>query len=310
MPHAKSISAVILKTWLDEGRDILVLDVLPPEHHAARHIPGSRNHCVYEMTFLDQLTEAGIAPGTPLVLTSSSHRCLGAQDAADKLLAAGYTDVTICQDGLEGWMQAGYPLDGHLGDEPASPCELGIANGLLHVDPQASRIQWTGRSRTSFHTGTVALSSGAMRFSNGQLVLGSYSLDMRTLKDEDLEDQSLAAILVSHLSSVDFFLVDAHPEALFDTTHITPLPGHTPGSANYEVEGQLTLRGVSRDLNFPATVERLDDGRLSLEAHFDLDRTRWGARYGSGRFFEKLGMHLVHDVVSIQLRLVTAGNGN
>ena len=310
MSHAKSISAVILKTWLDEGRDTLILDVLPPEHHAARHIPGSRNHCVYEMTFLDQLTEAGISRDKPLVLASSSHRFLGAQDAADKLLAAGYTDVTICQDGLEGWMQAGYPLDGHLGDEPASPCELGIANGLLHVDPQASRVQWTGRSRSSFHTGTVALSSGAMRFSDGRLVLGCFSLDMRTLKDEDLEDQSLAALLVTHLSSVDFFLVDAHPEALFDTTHITVLPGHTPGSANYEVEGQLTLRGVSRDLSFPATLERLDDGRLSLEAHFDLDRTRWGARYGSGRFFEKLGMHLVHDVVSIQVRLVTAGNGN
>jgi len=149
-----------------------------------------------------------------------------------------------------------------------------------------------------------------MRVNDGRLILGSFSLDMRTLKNEDQEDQSLAALLVTHLSSGDFFQVDAHPEALFETTHVATLPGHTPGSANYDVEGQLTLRGVTRDLYFPATVERLDDGRLSLEAHFDLDRTRWGARYGSGRFFEKLGMHLVHDVVSIQLRLVTAGNGN
>lgn len=308
MPYAKSISAVILKTWLDENRDILVLDVLPPEHHAARHIPGSRNHCVYEMTFLDQLSQAGISQTTPIVVASSSHRCLGAQDAADKLLAAGYANVTICQDGLEGWMQAGYDLEGHLGDEPASPCELGISNGLLHLDPQASRIQWTGRSRNGFHRGTVLLSSGTTRFKEGRLVMGSFTLDMRSLKDEDMEDQALAAVLIAHLSSGDFFLVDAHPEALFETTHVTPLAGHTPGSANYEVEGQLTLRGVTRDLHFPVTVERLDDGRLSLEAHFDLDRTRWGARYGSGRFFEKLGMHLVHDVVSIQLRLVSAGD--
>lgn len=306
MPHAKSISSVTLKSWLEEGRDVIVLDVLPPEHHAARHIPESRNHCVYEMTFLDQITQAGIDPGAAIVVSSSSHRCLGAQDAADKLLAAGYADVTICQDGIEGWVQAGYPVAGHLGDEPASPCDLGVAEGVLHADPQASRIQWTGRNRNGFHTGTVNLSQGSLRFTEGRLARGTFTLDMRSLKDDDLEDASLAALLVAHLYSGDFFLVDAHPEALFETTRVVRLPGHTAGSANYEVEGQLTLRGVTRDLGFPATVERLDDGLLSLEAHFDLDRTRWGARYGSGRFFEKLGMHLVHDLVSIQLRLVTA----
>jgi rhodanese-related sulfurtransferase len=29
----------------------IVLDVLPPEHFEARHIPGARNACVYEVTF-------------------------------------------------------------------------------------------------------------------------------------------------------------------------------------------------------------------------------------------------------------------
>jgi rhodanese-related sulfurtransferase len=34
---------------------VLVLDVLPPEHYAARHIPGAFNACVYEVTFLEQV---------------------------------------------------------------------------------------------------------------------------------------------------------------------------------------------------------------------------------------------------------------
>jgi hypothetical protein len=34
-------------------------------------------------------------------------------------------------------------------------------------------------------------------------------------------------------------------------------------------------------------------------AHFDFDRTRWNVIYGSSRFFEHLGMHLVFDLISI-----------
>ena len=41
-----------------------------------------------------------------------------------------------------------------------------------------------------------------------------------------------------------------------------------------------------------------------MESHFDIDRTRWGITYGSPRFFERLGMHLVFDLISIQLRIV------
>jgi polyisoprenoid-binding protein YceI len=73
---------------------------------------------------------------------------------------------------------------------------------------------------------------------------------------------------------------------------------------NVEVEGLLELRGVRKDIRFPATVNRLPEGGVSVEAHFDIDRTRWEVIYGSSRFFEHLGMHLVFDPISIQLRMV------
>jgi len=37
---------------------------------------------------------------------------------------------------------------------------------------------------------------------------------------------------------------------------------------------------------------------------FDIDRTRWNVIYGSSRFFEHLGMHLMFDPISIQIRIV------
>jgi hypothetical protein len=51
-------------------------------------------------------------------------------------------------------------------------------------------------------------------------------------------------------------------------------------------------------------VAPLEDGVFVLEAHFDIDRTRWHVIYGSTRFFEHLGMHKVFDLLSFQIRMV------
>lgn len=305
MPQAKIVDAKTLNALLNVEKPIMVMDVRPPEHFAVRHIPGAHNHCVYEVVFLDSVRQALPDTEVTIALYSASHRCLAASDAAAKLLRAGYAYIIICQDGLEGWFEAGFPLEGTLGPEPSDALVLEVGGQHLTVDLKESRIEWTGRNRTGRHFGSVALSEGELLFRDDRFAHGMFVIDMESLKDEDLKDLSLSSLLIAHLKSVDFFLVDQHPEASFETTATIPVPGHFPGMANYSVEGKLTLRGVTRELRFPATVERLDDGRLTLEAHFDLDRTRWGASYGSGKLFEKLGMHLVHDMVSIQLRLVT-----
>ena len=52
-------------------------------------------------------------------------------------------------------------------------------------------------------------------------------------------------------------------------------------------------------------MNQREDGTVSIEAHFDLDRTRWNVLYGSSRFFEHLGMHLVYDLLTIELRSFT-----
>jgi rhodanese-related sulfurtransferase len=309
MAHVKNIFAATLKKLLDDGKSQTIIDVLPPEYYAAEHIPGSRNHCVYQVVFLDEVLAAIPDKTRPLVLYSASHRCHAAQDAADKLLDAEYVDIAVCQDGLEGWKSAGFPLEGDAKSEPFLPTDLGSGIFSSVVDPSASRVEWTGRNRSNRHFGTVPISKGELRFKEGRLAFGFFELDMTGLGNENLTDIALASLLVAHLKSRDFFLADVFPVAEFQTTHVTAILGVGSGEPNFEVEGQLTLRGVTRGLRFPATVERLDDGRLAVEAHFDIDRTCWGAKYGSGRFFEKLGMHLVHDLVSIQLRVVATHQG-
>jgi polyisoprenoid-binding protein YceI len=76
------------------------------------------------------------------------------------------------------------------------------------------------------------------------------------------------------------------------------------GISNYQMKGVLTIKDVKRPIEFPAMIVSIGDGVLNGQAHFDFDRTLWNVRYGSEKFFEKLGMHLVNDVVSLELFLV------
>ena len=72
-----------------------------------------------------------------------------------------------------------------------------------------------------------------------------------------------------------------------------------------KVSGNLELRGVNAPLDFMETITKTAENVLVAEAHFDIDRTRWGIIYGSVRFFESLGMHMVFDLISLQIRVAT-----
>lgn len=71
-----------------------------------------------------------------------------------------------------------------------------------------------------------------------------------------------------------------------------------------EVAGSLTIKETFRSICFPAMVALQEDGTLKAQTAFNLDRTLWNVRYGSGRLYERLGMHLVNDLISIELFIV------
>ena len=127
---------------------------------------------------------------------------------------------------------------------------------------------------------------------------------MNSIKNINLEGDELQPVLVSHLKSEDFFLVKAFPTAKFIISGGRLAEEPHLSSPNYEIDGTLDLRGVKADLSFPTTIASIDDNGLIAEAHFDVDRTRWNIIYGSTRFFERLGMHLVFDLISFQVKIV------
>jgi polyisoprenoid-binding protein YceI len=139
-----------------------------------------------------------------------------------------------------------------------------------------------------------------------KIITGTVEIDMNTIHNINLEGDELHPVLESHLKSDDFFFTKMFPKTVFAIKEAKCIEPGWLTAPNYHVNGELNLRGVSAELEFDATVALIDDGTLAMEAHFDMDRTRWDVIYGSTRFFEHLGMHKVFDLLSFQIRMIAA----
>jgi rhodanese-related sulfurtransferase/polyisoprenoid-binding protein YceI len=301
MPASRTIDSPSLERLLAGEPPPVLLDVRPAEHHEIRHLPGSRNACVYPVSFLADVASLGLAKTDRLVVYGSGESSLASRDAARKLERAGYSRVYDFRGGLEEWGNRGLPTEGKGETPSASPPP---ESEHLVVDTAKSRLRWVGRNLAGRHEGEIAIREGEVRLSRGRLAGGRVVLDMRRITCADLEDAGLNRLLIDHFESDDFFDVERHPEAVFEIAEARADSGAPPGSPDHQVAGTLLLKGVTGDLSFPLTSGRTTDGEWAAQANFDLDRTRWGVNYGSGRLYDLLGMHLVNDRISLEFVLV------
>jgi polyisoprenoid-binding protein YceI len=111
-------------------------------------------------------------------------------------------------------------------------------------------------------------------------------------------------LLIAHLRGDDFFAVDRFPSAELTVRQSRAIAGATPGQANLEVTADLALRGETHAVEFAVVAAARDDGTLVAQGTIAFDRTRWGSIYGSGRFFARLGKHVVNDLIDLQVKVV------
>jgi polyisoprenoid-binding protein YceI/rhodanese-related sulfurtransferase len=281
----------------------LIVDVLPEEEYQAAHLPGAKNACVFKVTFVEDVNQIVSDRSKYLVLYGASSRDLASATAAEKLFAAGYTQALDYRGGLADWRDAGQRIEG----QPSAANKASVPrDGTYQINTDRSRVEWTGRNLMSAHTGKLKLRTGHIETRHGCLVQGAFTLDMNSIENSDVHDPQMRELLIRHLKSDDFFDVQRFPTAEFEIKKAHALPDARPGSPNCEVTGNLTIKGVTAEVIFQAMVATTPDGLLAADAHFDIDRTHWNVLYGSGKFYEKLGKHLVNDEISLALKLIAS----
>ena len=149
------------------------------------------------------------------------------------------------------------------------------------VDTMNSKAEWKGfkvvKSDNTSHIGTLKFESGEVTVKDNKLESGQFVIDMNSITNEDLKDNESNSKLIGHLKSADFFETEKFPTASFEITKISE--GASGSDYNTVLDGNLTLKGITKPATFNANV-KLRDGELSIATEpKDINRDEFGIKF-------------------------------
>lgn len=178
------------------------------------------------------------------------------------------------------------------------------------IDKAQSTVTWVGTKPTGRHDGLFPIEEGSLRVEDNNVVGGTVTFDLRKLDVTDADiDADSKGKLIGHLHSNDFFDVENHPEAEFVIVSVEPYVGGTTqeetdsefklSNPTHTVTGNLTLRGTTKSITFPAIIS-VTDNEVSAQAKFNIDRTDWGVSYrDESAVTDKARDQFIHNKVNL-----------
>lgn len=152
------------------------------------------------------------------------------------------------------------------------------------VDGAHSQINFTAEARFLSAPGffgkwdsEIQLDPAKIENSNFKITIDATSINTRN----DRRD--------NHLKSKDFFDVATYPQITLVSKKITKT-----GDKSYNVTGDLTMRGVTKQVEIPLTMVFYENNRGRFRARFTLNRKDYGINYNSA-------MNPIQDMVEIQV---------
>jgi hypothetical protein len=159
-------------------------------------------------------------------------------------------------------------------DDAVEGEEMKVEAVTYTLDQENSSIKWKGQmSPEYFHTGTVDFSEGSITMEGSELTSGSFTVDMTTIKNTDLEAPK-SDYLVGHLTGT--MVDEAHPQELFFNTPKFPnvkvtVDGYTDSNMD------LTISILGKEVK--QSVDALlmnDSNEASIKGAFSIDLTSVG----------------------------------
>jgi polyisoprenoid-binding protein YceI len=153
-------------------------------------------------------------------------------------------------------------------------------------DPSTgSKIEWVGSKVTGKHEGGFRDFKGTVQIDPSAPEKGKVDVEIDATTLYTDSDK-----LVGHLKTADFFDVANHPKATFTTTDVKK------GPDKWMITGNLTLRGITKSVTFPAKVN-VAEGGVDVDAEFAINRKDFDMKY-AGKADD-----LIRDDVAVKLMI-------
>ena len=176
------------------------------------------------------------------------------------------------------------------------------------ADAAASKIEWSGSKPTGKHTGTISISEGEVFVKDNALASGKFTIDMKSITVTDLKAGDGKEDLEAHLkglkegSADHFFNTTKFPTGTFEITGLSKEGDKTM------IEGNLTIKGTTKNIKFPATINITDNLVLIDSETFTINRTLWNVNYNSKNVFENLGNDYINDDIELKVSIKAVAN--
>jgi polyisoprenoid-binding protein YceI len=168
--------------------------------------------------------------------------------------------------------------------------------GTYALDASHSRIGFVARHamvtkvRGSFNEfeGTAVLDGANPAASSAQLTITAKSIDTRNAQRDE------------HLRSNDFFAMDEHPTITFASTGARQV-----GEGEFELTGDLTIKGVTKPVTVPFTYEGaatdpFGNLRVGFEGAVVVNRKDWNITWNAGL---EAGGVLVSEKITLEFEI-------
>ncbi len=98
-----------LKTMLDRGEAVTIVEALPEQYYRTAHLPGA---LLLPHDQVDELAPTLLPDrAAQIVVYCANLPCPNSGIAAERLSELGYTHVREYAEGKQDWLDAGYPIE-------------------------------------------------------------------------------------------------------------------------------------------------------------------------------------------------------
>lgn len=166
-------------------------------------------------------------------------------------------------------------------------CFGGIAQ-TLHPVSEQSTIQFRIKNMGINTGGTLSGLRGSIQFDEGKLSTSFFKV---TVDVTSIDTRSKGRD--NHIKKSDFLDVLTFPVISFQSTQITALPNQT----GYQVQGMLTIKGVSKPVSFPFQAKKEKTG-YRFTGEMQINRLDFGVGESSWILSSPVAVQL--NVVALQ----------
>ncbi len=164
------------------------------------------------------------------------------------------------------------------------------------VDAKESSFKWTGKKVIGEHWGYVKFKDGNLTVDDKKVTGGVFTIDMASISVQDMQGEYQQKLEV-HLKSDDFFSTKKFVTSTLKIKSLTAIDGALAGSNNQNVVADLTVKGITKEINFPAQIIVTKDKVIAI-AEFSIDRTLFDVKYTG------MADNLIDNNFKVNVRLV------